>query len=71
MEVLVFVLAHAAFFAIGILSGGMGEGFYLASGVFFYWDAFALLGLIGWIVCLVILAVTRRKHGSEPRPVPK
>ena len=71
MEVLVFLLGYAAFFAIGALSGGVAEGSRMASGVFFSWCAFALLGLLGWAVCMVILAITRRKHRSEPRPSPK
>ena len=71
MEVLVFLLGYVAFFAIGVLSGGMAEGSRMASGVFYSWFAFAVLGLLGWAVCLVILAITRRKHRSEPGPRPK
>ena len=71
MEGLVFLLSYVAFFTIGVLSGGMAEGSRMASGLFYSWFAFALLGLLGWAVCLVILAITKRKHQCEPGPPPK
>jgi ABC-type branched-subunit amino acid transport system permease subunit len=71
MEVLVFVLGYVAFFAIGAFSGGMTEGSRMASGVFHSWFAFALLGVIGWAVCMVIWVITGRTHRGQSGPSSK
>ena len=61
MEALVFFLGYVALFVIGALSGGTTEGFRMASGVFYSWFGFALLGLLGWAVFMAILVVSGRK----------
>jgi hypothetical protein len=71
MEALVFLLGYAAFFAVGALSGGMTEGFRMASGALYSWFAFVLLGLFGWAVCMVILVISRRKQRGGSSPLPK
>jgi hypothetical protein len=56
MEVLVFLLAAAFYFVIGVSHSGIQEGFRMASGVLYSWFAFVVLGFIGWVVWMVALA---------------
>ena len=65
MEFLVFLLGYAAFFTVGALSDGISEGYRSASGVFYSWFAFVLLGLLGWAVLVSVLFVCRRKQWGE------
>jgi hypothetical protein len=60
MEVLVFLFGYVIEFAIGVTSGGVSEGFRLASGVFYSWFGFVLIGLLGTVVCATILMVKRK-----------
>ena len=71
MEFLIFSLGCVASLAAGAYIGGMAEGFNSVFAVFFYWYAFALLGLLAWAVCIAILAITKRKPRCEPRLTPK
>ena len=63
MEVSVFLLAAVFYFAIGVSDGGTRGGFRMASAVLYSWFAFAALGFVGWIVCMVALTF-KGKSGS-------
>jgi hypothetical protein len=56
-EILVFLLGCVIFFVIGASSGGINNGFNLVAGVFFYWYAWATLGLIVGVVCSAIALI--------------
>jgi hypothetical protein len=56
IEILIFLLATAFAFAIGVSNGGIQEGFRMASGVLFGWFGLVVLGVAAWIVCIAALA---------------
>ena len=65
MEILVFLIGYAFGFIIGASSGGLQEGFRLASGVLYSWVAFALLGIIGWSICIAALVFKSQNNAVE------
>lgn len=65
MEVLVFLFAYIAAFIDIASNDGMHEGFRMASGVFYGWFAFVVLGLIAWAVCMLILIFISRDRLPE------
>jgi hypothetical protein len=65
MEVLIFLFGYVIEFAIGVASGGVSEGFRLASGVFYSWIAYVLIGFLGTVVYATIL-ILKRKSKTPP-----
>jgi len=60
LEVLIFLFDYVIEFAIGVASEGVSEGFRLASGVFYSWVAFVLIGFLGALLYATILMVKRK-----------
>lgn len=55
VEIFIFLLGYIFFFVIGALSGGVQEGFRMASGVFYSWFAFAVIGFLIGLACVAII----------------
>jgi hypothetical protein len=68
MEILVFLLAAVFYFVIGVSDSGIQGGFQMASGVLYSWFGFVMLGFIGWLVIMIVLAF---KGKNRPLEQPK
>jgi hypothetical protein len=60
-QVLVFVGGYALGFLAGVYTGGISEGFRLASGIFYSWFAYVILGFITAAICVIVILFKRKR----------